>query len=88
MANEKGSGRAICPYYRGEGKQFITCQGLVSRSSIRMFFSQRGRREYWQDTRCNQFSYATRCPVAETQERMFARLEAKRQKRRDARHGR
>lgn len=64
MPNQAEGARVICPYYRYEQRDKITCEGFWRWQTIDMRFRTRKKKDEWRERCCEQYEYKRRCPLA------------------------
>lgn len=53
----------LCPYYQGEERQMIFCEGAVPESAIHLAFGTREKLREYRQSRCEKFK--NDCPIAQ-----------------------
>ena len=54
---------AKCPYYKGEDRHEIYCDGLQEQSAIHVAFASPAKRKDWEQNYCKSISGCTSCSV-------------------------
>ena len=58
-----GSARAVCPYYLGEQKNHISCEGLVKGTKLNVVFQSGDKKKSFKRDNCETFRGS--CPIRE-----------------------
>ena len=61
--NDYRDALAVCPFYRGQDKQIIACEGVTRFGTVRLHFRRIREKEAWVRDKCNDIKGCEACPI-------------------------
>ena len=55
--------RVECPFYRGQDRQYIRCEGLTRRGSLTLRFARAVEKKKWLETYCEDVHRCEGCVI-------------------------